>query len=272
MSKISRAMDKAERESVRETVSHPGRGPFTDESPVARETAADAVTVGDAVTARRVPPRTIAPQTPESCVEAYQTLASEDYLALPDPRSRVIMVTSAVDGEGTSTVSREFAETLALTNEVDTLLVDANLRKPSHHRTFRAQEAPGLTDVVLGGVTADDGIQTTSVPHLSLITAGRRVVAPPRVFADPTLPDLIGSIRRRFQMTVIDMPPVLSFSEGVQLSRHVDGVLLVIRAGRTKRQLIELAAAQLEDAGANVVGAVLNRRRFHIPRMIYERL
>ncbi len=270
MSKISKAMDKAARENERDDFSGPDgsdtRGFVADEPGVEREG-------GEAVTARRISvPGTVGPLPPPENVEEYHGLASEIYLALPDIRSRVIMLTSAVDGEGTSTVSREFAQTLALANEVDTLLVDANLRRPGLHRALRVQQDPGLTDAVLGGVPVEQCIQKTPVPHLSLLAAGRRVVAPPRVFTDPNMDDVIGSIRRKFALTVIDMPPVLSFSEGLQLSGRVDGVVLVIRAGGTKRQLVELAAERLQGAGANILGTVLNRRRFYIPRMIYERL
>ena len=270
MSKISKAMDKAERENERGRFDEPDgtkASGFVVDQPDSEGVR------GEAVTARRTPPpRTAEPLTPPESFEEYHGLASEIYLALPDVRSRVIMVTSAVDAEGTSTVSREFAETLAVSNAVDTLLIDANLRKPGHHRALRVQQDPGLTDAVLGGTPLSQCIQTTQVPHLSLLAAGRRVVAPPRVFTDPTIDGVIGSIRRNFPLTIIDMPPVLSFSEGLQLSGRVDGVVLVIRAGRTKRQLVELAAEQLRGAGANILGTVLNRRRFYIPRMIYERL
>ncbi len=267
MSKISKAMDKARRESEGSAAGEQERreGAFAREGEdVARE---------EFVTARRpAPPSTARRITPAEDAEEYHTLASEIYIALPDLRSRVVMVTSAVRREGTSTIAREFAETLASTNEVDTLLVDADLRKPEHHTLFRTQPDPGLTDLVLGGAEFETCVHATPVPHLSLMPAGRRVIAPPRVFTHPGLEDAIGSARRSFRLTVIDMPPVLSFSEGVQLSRQVDGVVLVIRAGRTKRQLVELAAEHLRGAGANILGTVLNRRRFYIPRMIYERL
>jgi len=265
MSKISKAMEKADRERGRGECPAPaerGADPGRDGRPV--EPRAD-----EAVTARRVP---AAPLEPLESVDEYHALASEIYLALPDVRSRIVMVTSAADGEGTSTVAREFARTIASTTEVDTLLVDANLRHPSHHKAFRALQDPGLTDAVLGGVSVDQCIQRTQVPHLSLMAAGRRVVAPPRVFTDPSLDDVLGSIRRSYPLAILDMPPLLSFPGGLQLSRRVDGVVLVIRAGHTKRQLIELTVEQLRDAEANVLGTVLNRRRFYIPRMIYERL
>ncbi|MCD4690950.1 CpsD/CapB family tyrosine-protein kinase [bacterium] len=302
MSKISKAMEKAERENERgQTAGQDGgrsagfadgdarvgqgTGDFVESDASARRTPPPLTAEVHARTAEAYPraaeadprtartdPRTARTFTPPENEEQYHALASEVYLALPDTRSRVIMVTSAVAGEGTSTIAREFAETLARSNEVGTLLVDANLRKPGHHRTFRLQRDPGLTDAVLGGLSVEQCIQQTAVPNLSVMAVGRRVVAPPRVFAAGGLDDLIGQLRRSFPLTVIDTPPVVAFSEGLQLAGRVDGVVLVIRAGRTKRQLVELAVEQLRDAGANMLGTVLNRRRFYIPRVIYERL
>jgi capsular exopolysaccharide synthesis family protein len=276
MSKISKAMERADREERR---GHDVGGPGADGDvrvearPAEEPPKTDAGKASSGTpSARRTPVRTArAVELPEN-IEEYHGLASEVYLALPDMRSRVLMVVSAVEGEGTSTVAREFAHSVAVTNEVETLLVDANLRRPQHHKVLRTPQDPGLTDLVLGGAAFDSCLRNVGIPHLILMPVGRRVVAPPRVFTDSGLDAALNECRRRFQLTVIDTPPLLSFSEGIQLSRKVDGVVLVVRAGRTKRQLVELAIDQLSDAGANVIGTVLNRRKFYIPPMIYERL
>ncbi len=276
MSKISKAMERADREERRgHDTGEPGMvGEVREKAQPAEDrpkTEAGGMSPEDS-SARRAPVRTArAVELPKSA-EEYHNLASEVYLALPDMRSRVLMIVSAVEGEGTSTVAREFAHSVAATNEVQTLLMDANLRRPQHHKALRASQDPGLTDLVLGGAAFDSCVRDVGIPHLVLMPAGRRVVAPPRIFLDAGLDNVIGECRRRFQLTVIDVPPLLSFSEGIQLSRKVDGVVLVVRAGRTKRQLVELAVDKLSDAGANVIGTVLNRRQFYIPPMIYERL
>ena len=277
MSKISKAMERADREERRgHDTGEPGMvGEVREKARLAEErpeTEAGGV-FSEGSSARRTPVRTAARavELPKSA-EEYHNLASEIYLALPEARSRVIMIVSAVEGEGTSTVAREFAHSVAATNEVETLLIDANLRRPQHHKALRAPQDPGLTDLVLGGAAFDSCVRSVGIPHLVLMPAGRRVVAPPRIFLDAGLDNVIGECRRRFQLTVIDVPALLSFSEGIQLSRKVDGVVLVVRAGRTKRQLVELAVDKISDAGANVIGTVLNRRKFYIPPMIYERL
>jgi len=83
---------------------------------------------------------------------------------------------------------------------------------------------------------------------------------------------LIEELKDEYEYVVFDIPSVLAYSEGLTLSRSVDGVLIVVRSGGTKRALVERSIGLLEDAGATVLGAVLNRRKFYIPQFIYDRL
>jgi capsular exopolysaccharide synthesis family protein len=211
-------------------------------------------------------------QIPDSDIEEYLTLAAETTLALPDAESRVVMFASAVAREGTSTVAREFATVLAGRQEAETLLVDANLRAPSLHEVFRTTRDPGLSDHVLGDVPLSECLRETGELHLSLLPAGRPVIAPPRVFGDSRIRGMLSELRRRFAYITIDASPLIGSPEGGQVSRLADCVVLVIRFGHTRRQLPERALELLEDAGAEVLGTVLNRRRFYIPRFVYERL
>jgi len=204
--------------------------------------------------------------------EQYLSLASEVALALPGVSCRAVLFSSAVTGEGVSTVSREFAATVAERGDVPTILIDANLRSPSVHDVFRLRRDPGLTDHIVGGVPLSDCICETSVPRLKVMTSGRPVIAPPRVTGDERTAAMISELRGSYRFIVIDAPPILSFSEGVQLSGVSDGVVMVVRSGHTRRQLHAHALDLLEGASANILGTVLNRRRFYIPRFVYDRM
>lgn len=250
MSKISDAMERAKKEREDDI--------FPDASTTPRRTAR--------------PTAGVMPPISESDAEQYHSLASEVFLALPETVSRSLVFVSAVPGEGTSLVSREFTRTLAESAGVSTLLVDANLRRPSVHEAFGVARDPGLSDYVMSSAPLQECLRSVRSSNLVLLPAGRRVVAPPRVLMDPRTEQLLADVRQRFRYVVLDMPPLLSFSEGVPISRMVDGVVLVVRSGHTKRELVERALELLRDAGANVLGTVLNRRKFHIPRMIYDRL
>ncbi len=257
-SKISKAMDRSKRERDGES------------RPQANKRAAPA-------TPEVQTPRIASPLRPALPIrpgdsEEYQTLASEIFLALPESESRVVMFTSAQVGTGTSTVAREFAWTIAERSELRTLLVDGDLRAPDQHRAFGLARSPGLTDHVVGGEPLGSCLHNLSGSRLSVLPAGREAVAPPRIFSDERIKGLIEELRDEYEYVVFDVPSVLSYSEGLTLSRSVDGVLIVIRSGGTKRALVERSMGLLEDAGATVLGAVLNRRKFHIPQFIYDRL
>ncbi len=247
MSEISKAMERARRELGEESA-----GPASESGAVVSPARTGRLTHYEA--------------------EQYLSLASEVGLALPERKTRVIMFASAVSEEGTSTVAREFAMTLADRGESPTLLIDANLRHPTVHETFRARRDPGLTDHIVGGAALDDCLVKSQTPRLTLMPCGRPVIAPPRVVGDPKVAGLLQAVRGRFGFVVLDAPPLLSFSEGVQLSTVCDGVVLVIRAGHTRRQLVVRALELLEEAGATTLGSVLNRRRFYIPRFVYDRI
>lgn len=249
MSKITDAMDRSRQEQERPTVAQDAR-------------------------AGSVPVVFGASRTglPASDVEAYQALGSDVYLGLPDLSSRVVMLASAEAGAGTSTVAREFASTLALNGEVTTLLVDANLRKPSVHDFFGVQRTPGVSDHVLADAPLSGCLRESGVPNLTLLPAGRPAVAPPRILTDPRVAGMLSELRDRFDLIVIDSAPLVPFAEGVQLSQKVDGVVMVIRSAATRQASAQRVLGLLDDAGAHVLGSVLTGRRFYIPRFIYDRL
>jgi capsular exopolysaccharide synthesis family protein len=209
---------------------------------------------------------------PASDIEAYQALGSDVYLGLPQLSSRVVMIASVEANAGTSTVAREFASTLALNGEVKTLLVDANLRKPVVHGAFGVQRTPGISDHVLADAPLERCLRDSGVPNLTILPAGRPAVAPPRILADPRIDGMMSELRSRFDLIVIDSAPLVPFAEGVQLSQKVDGVVMVIRSAATRHASAQRVLALLDDAGAKVLGSVLNGRRFYIPKFIYDRL
>jgi len=256
--KISKAMDRSRREKASEPAGVPN---------AARESGGR----------REGRPRVMSPARRAVSLRAgeseeYQTLASEIFLALPQLGSRAVMFTSAQVGTGTSTVAREFAWTVAERSEFRTLLIDGDLRNPSQHKAFGTERTPGLTDHVLGGEPLSSCLRNIDGGRLTLLPAGREAVAPPRIFSDERVKGLIEELKDEYEYVVFDIPSVLAYSEGLTLSRSVDGVLIVVRSGGTKRALVERSIGLLEDAGATVLGAVLNRRKFYIPQFIYDRL
>ena len=129
-----------------------------------------------------------------------------------------------------------------------------------------------MSDHVLADAPLSDCLRDSGVPNLTLLPAGRPAVAPPRILTDPRIDGMLRELRDRFDLIVVDSAPLGPFAEGVQLSQKVDGVVMVVHSATTRQSLAQRVLALLDDAGANVLGSVLNGRRLYIPRFIYDRL
>jgi capsular exopolysaccharide synthesis family protein len=202
----------------------------------------------------------------------YERLAQR-LKALPrKDQCRVILVASAVAGEGASTVARNLALSLAQDPDVNLLLVDANLRSPSQHQAFEVSNVRGLSDIVIGEMTMQQGIRSAPDAGHHVLTSGNGVRDVGRLLSNPAFADTLQELRRRFTCVIIDAPPVTQFPDASTLARFSDGVVLVLRAESTRWQVAEEARRILEEDGGRILGAVLNERRYHIPEFFYKRL
>lgn len=174
-------------------------------------------------------------------------------------KRRVLLVTSSIPGEGKSTMSLSLAASLAEAgNRV--AIVDADLRNPSVARLAGIEGGAGLTDVLLGRVEIDDVIQPAGVGgKLLVIAAGRVPPNPAELLASPGFSELIARLRTQVDYIIVDSPPVLAVADAFELSRVVDGFVLVAGAERVRRPQLETAVAALRQIGAPLVGVIANR-------------
>lgn len=197
------------------------------------------------------------PRSPAA--EAYRTLRANLQFARLDRDVRTLLITSAGEGDGKTTVTANLALALAEGGQ-RVLLIDADLRRPSVHRLFDLPTAPGLSNALL----QDSGelpIMTTSVPGLSILTAGDPPPNPGEFVASPRLARLLARVRSDFDCVLVDTPPVSLVADAAVLAPSVDGVVLVVSAGRTKRDLARRAKEQLDKVGARLLGVVLNNAK-----------
>ena len=153
------------------------------------------------------------------------------------------------------------------------LLVDANLLRPSAHHTFRANLSPGFAEAVLNGVPLTTNIQATTVGNLSVLTAGDVECSPGRVYDSAAqLPALYAGLEEQFGLVVFDMPSAGRAGSATGLAALLDGVILVVEAERTRWQVARHTKNSLVQAGANVLGVVLNKRRDRVPNWLYRSL
>jgi len=196
------------------------------------------------------------PRSPIS--EAYRALrTSLDFSSLDKP-VRTMVVTSAGPEEGKSTILANLAVTLAQADR-KVILVDCDLRRPSQHRIFGLQNGSGLTNMMMDDeVLKDPPLQETGIPNLRLVSSGPLPPNPSELLGSRRMEDIAASLLSLADVVLFDTPPVIAVTDAAVLASKVDGVLLVVSAGYTKREHAQKAKALLEKVNARVVGAVLN--------------
>ena len=176
--------------------------------------------------------------------------------------------------EGTSTVLIHFAQTLAVEgNRV--LLVDGDLRNPFLHQAFHLPRENGLTEMIFSGSSfqhLDQIIKATTLDNLWVITSGQPYPNPNSILESGYLGVLTDRLKNQWDWVLFDCPPVNSYSDSVAMVRMADGIVLVVQAEKTRWETVRSAQQRLENCGGRILGVVLNKRRFHIPDWIYERL
>jgi succinoglycan biosynthesis transport protein ExoP len=193
----------------------------------------------------------------ESSAEAYRTLRTSLLLNQGPTPPRVIVVASASGTEGKTTTAVNTAASLASCG-ASVLLVDGDLRLPRCHEALGLALEPGLSSYLAGQVMSQP-IQATKVKNLSFIAAGRSVQNPTELLTSWRMWQLLTGARDHFDFVVIDSPPLLPVSDGLLLANVADGVLLVVESKRSREQQVHEAMQRLQQTGACVLGAVLNR-------------
>jgi capsular exopolysaccharide synthesis family protein len=188
--------------------------------------------------------------------ERFRILRAKiERLNLAQRRYKVLAVTSAVPSEGKSVVAVNLARALSIDPLGKTLLVDCDLRKPSVQRFFRTPRESGLSDALFHRRMNNRFIRSVG-PNLDLMTAGTAVVDPTEAIEQPEFDRFVSELREYYRYIVIDCPPVLLCPEPIRISAAADTTILVARAWRTNRRLVQEA---VEVIGAQkILGIVLN--------------
>lgn len=196
------------------------------------------------------------PRSPVS--EAYRTLRTNLEFSSLDKPIKTMVVTSPGPEEGKSTTLANLAVALAQA-EKEVILVDCDLRRPSQHEIFGLQNGVGLTTMVVDEeAMAEPPLQETIVPGLWLLPSGPLPPNPSELLGSRRMEEIIAVLAKRADRVMFDAPPIIAVTDAAVLSSKVDGVLMVISAGATKRDHAQKAKTLLEKVNAHLVGAVLN--------------
>jgi capsular exopolysaccharide synthesis family protein len=193
--------------------------------------------------------------------EAFRTLRTNLEFVAVDKPLKVIMIASSNPAEGKSTIAVNLSITLAQGGK-RVLLIDADLRRPRIHTYLELPNSKGLSDLLLGTISFEQLLcPWPKNENLQILTSGNLPPNPTDLFASEKMARILDEARRIADVVVVDAPPFLVADPSV-LAARVDGVLLVIRPGKTEDDVAKMAIDQLTRAGANIVGVVFNR----IPR------
>jgi capsular exopolysaccharide synthesis family protein len=210
------------------------------------------------------------PHSPAS--QAYRKLRTHVIFSHGGPRLRTLLVASAGASEGKSTSCANLAVTFAQ-QHLRVLLLDCDLRRSRLHAIFGVPRSPGVPEVLLGHAALSDAIRPTVVEGLSVLPAGRLVPNASELLGSEAMANLLDEVAGRFDLVIVDTPPVLAAADAEILAVQADAVAVVVRAGRTERHAARYAVQQLRAIGARVIGAVLNDPDQKVPpdsRYAYE--
>lgn len=180
-------------------------------------------------------------------------------------RLRTLQITSSRRGEGKSTTAAHLALTIARHTQGRVGLIDCDLRKPRLHEIYGVPQAKGMTDFMRGILPVKAVMKETLQPNLMIITSGRVISGPSKLFETEVIQLAFSKIAPEFDFMVVDSPPLLPVSDPLLLASEMDGVLLVVMAGRTPRQVVRRARALLSTVEANVLGVVVNNATEALP-------
>ena len=209
--------------------------------------------------------------TSSAVSEAFRSLRTSLSFSTAQGMPRMLMVTSSMVGEGKTTNAINLATVLAQ-NGSRVLLIDADLRKPRVHREFNRPRSPGLTNRIANFEARgeeNNAICPTHVPGLFIMPAGHTTPNPAELLNSPRLTKVLESCRRVFDHIVIDAPPILGLADSLILSRQVDGVVMVVKAGETTRENFKICMKRLGQVQAPVLGVVLNAVDLENPQYAY---
>lgn len=173
-------------------------------------------------------------------------------------RKRAIMISSAERGEGKSLFTLHFSLVLAYHLQKQILLIDADVRRPVQHTVFQVPLSPGFAELLSGSLPVKEAIRPTKVKNMDFLPAGLGGGNPSRLFSGGRVAEIVRQLHQTYDIIILDSPPVVPVSDPLHYLEAVDGVLFLVMAGLTHRDVSQRGVEILRSAGANILGVVAN--------------
>lgn len=190
--------------------------------------------------------------------EQYRTIRTNIQFAMVNHKLKTLVVTSSGPSEGKSTTAANLAVVFATTG-LNVLLVDADLRKPTAHKTFQLNNGRGLSSL-LSDRTLDyqSTVQPTVVDNLKVLTSGPKPPNPAELLGSQRMNQIVEELKEGFDLVIFDMPPVVAVTDAQIMAAKVDGTVLVVRQKVTQKSSLAKAKELLDIVNANILGVVFN--------------
>lgn len=189
--------------------------------------------------------------------EAYRSVRTAVCFSAMGGTHKLIQVTSPAAGDGKSTLAINLAVTMAQSGK-KTVLVESDFRRPKVHKLTGVSNKVGIVDVLRGDVELSDALQDSGVPDFVVLPCGSRPKNPSELLSRPEYERLLQVLREKFDIVIIDTPPVLAVTDPCSVAPRVDGVIICMRLSRHTRELGRRTLDQLREVGAGLAGIVIN--------------
>jgi capsular exopolysaccharide synthesis family protein len=200
-------------------------------------------------------PGLITVHSPKSTAsEAYRGIRTSILFSSADSAPQIVLISSVGPGEGKTLTTANLAVTMAHYGS-KVIILDCDMRKPKMDQLFNIARDEGMSSLLVG---SGGGIVHTKIPKLDLIPAGPIPPNPSEILGSPRMSHLLNALRKGYNRILIDSPPSTAATDAVALSKSVDGIILVLRAGATTREMAKNGVAQFASVGAPILGVVLN--------------
>jgi Mrp family chromosome partitioning ATPase len=208
------------------------------------------------------------PSKPKS--KSFDQLAEQILFLAKDRNLKTLLFTTAHAGEDAAKVVVNIGRALAEKGHRQVLVIDANFGQLAFKKFLNLPIGPGLVDVIEEKVTFEKSVQTVD-KNLSVLSAGEAHLNPITVVNSSRMNVFLSEVAQKYDLVLISAPD-LTHRDSIMLSLHADGVVLAVDEGKTRKQAVKAALTQLIEKKANIIGVILNNRKFVIPGILYNRI
>ena len=203
--------------------------------------------------------------------EQYKILRTHIQTVKATKGHKAFVMTSSINKEGKTATAINLAISMAgdLNNKT-ILLIDADMRKGTMAKYLGLDSSPGLCEVLKGEVDIDSVLVNPNIDNLTVLASGKTPKNPSELLNSKRMEQVIASLKSRFDYIFIDAPPVMPLADACILGPMADGVIVIIRAGRTQRDMVKHVEHRLRQARANIIGYVITNVEYHIPQYLYR--